>query len=89
MLLRLPTELRLRVYAIVLDVCSCRNQYAFHTPKHRIALNTLLVNRQIYAECRVLSVQLHRFNFNMWCGTGVHYCQIFLQRLRPWQVCSI
>ncbi|KAE8340216.1 hypothetical protein BDV24DRAFT_164666 [Aspergillus arachidicola] len=89
MLLLLPTELRLRVYANVFDVCSCRNQYAFDTPTHRIALNILLVNRQIYAECRALSVQLHIFNFNKWCGTGVHYCQMFLQRLRPWQVCSI
>lgn len=89
MFLRLPIELRLKVYVLVFGTCPCRNPHAFYTPKHRIVLNILLVNRQMYAETRVLGFQLHRFDFHKWCVTGVHSCRIFLQRLRRWQLCSI
>ncbi|KAE8377062.1 hypothetical protein BDV26DRAFT_264374 [Aspergillus bertholletiae] len=89
MLLRLPIELRLKVYALVLGACPCRNPHAFYAHQHRIALNILLVNRQIYTETRILGFRLHRFGFHRWCGTGVHVCRIFLQRLRRWQLCSM
>lgn len=89
MLLRLPIELRLKVYVLVFGTCPCRNPHAFYTPKHQIALNILLVNRQMYAETRVLGFQLHRIDFHKWCVTGVHSCRLFLQRLRRWQLCLI
>jgi hypothetical protein len=89
MLFRLPIELRLKVYELVFGTCPCRNPHAFYTPKHQIASNILLINRQIYAETRVLGFQLHKFDFHRWCGTGVHSCKIFLQRLCQWQLCSI
>lgn len=89
MLLRLSIELRLKVCLLVFGACPCRNLHAFSTPKHQIALNVLLVNRQIYAETRVLNFQVHKFDFHKWCGTGVLCCRIFLRRLHRWQVCSI
>lgn len=89
MVLCLPIELRLKVYELVFGLCPCRNPHAFYTPKHQIALNILLINRQIYAEARTLGFQLHKFDFHRWCGTGVHSCRIFLQRLCQWQLCSI
>lgn len=89
MLFRLPIELRLKVYVLVFGTCPCRNPHAFYTPKHQIALNILLVSRQMYAETRVLGFQLHKFDFHRWYGTRVHSCRIFLQRLCQWQLCSI
>ena len=89
MLFHLPIELRLKIYELVFGTCPCRNPHAFYTTKHQIALNILLINRQIYAETRVLGFQLHKFDFHRWCGTGVHACRIFLQRLCQWQLYSI
>lgn len=89
MLCYLPIELRLKVYLLAFGTCPCQNPHAFHTLKHRIPLNILLVNRQTYAESRVLAFQLHKFDFHRWCGTGVHFCGIFLRRLCQWQLCSI
>ncbi len=89
MLLRIPVELRLKIYGLVFGPCPCRNPNAHYTPKHQIALNMLLVNRQIYAEARKLAFQAHDFNFHRWSGTGVHFCRIFLQRLHRWQMRSI
>lgn len=57
--------------------------------KHQTALDVLLVNRQIYTETRAITFQLHTFDFCQWCGTGIHYCRIFLRGLREWQASSI
>jgi hypothetical protein len=89
MLFRLPIELHSKVYELVFGTCPCRNPHAFYTSKHQIVLNILLINRQSYAETRVLGFQLHKFDFHRWRGTGIHSCRIFLQRLCQWQLCLI
>jgi hypothetical protein len=86
-LLRLPTELRLEIYTLVLGTCSSPHRpYDIHrNSKSQLSLDILLVNRQIYSEAHLLPFQLNVFDFNKWNGTGIPYCRLFLRKLQAWQ----
>ena len=89
MLLLLLIELRLKIYSLVFGAYSCRYSNTFNNHKHQIAISFLLINRQIYAEARALTFQLHTFDFRKWGGIGPHYCPKFLRNLRERQRRSI
>ncbi|KIW86982.1 uncharacterized protein Z519_12447 [Cladophialophora bantiana CBS 173.52] len=84
---RLPFEIRLLIYIHLLSSMAPEKhprdiQLKHH---HELALELLLVNRQIYREARLVPFQHNAFDFAKWNGTGLLYCDLFLRRLRPWQ----
>lgn len=89
MLLKLPPELRSKIYAIVVATCPCNNPRATTLSRHQTALEILLTNHQIYNEAREIVFQTHTFQFHAWSGTGIHFCNMFLKHLHSWQLRSL
>jgi hypothetical protein len=83
---RLPAELRLEIYTLVVGSCaSIQHPYTMHG-RNQIALQILLVNRQIYYEARLLPFRTNVFDFDKRSVSGTHLCRTFLQRLCNWQI---
>jgi hypothetical protein len=84
--LQLPLEIRLEIYNLVLGSRSpIQRPYDFDG-KGRISLGLLQVSRQIYWETRLIPFQINIFDFEKWTGTGIYYCQLFIQKLSLWQI---
>lgn len=83
---RLPAELRLDIYTRVVGSCaSLQHPYTVHK-RNQIALEILLVNRQIYYEARLLPFRTNVFDFDNQSFSGTLHCRTFLQRLCNWQI---
>ncbi len=83
----LPFEIRLSIYIHLLG-CMTPDKHPHNFQlkrRHELAVDLLLVNRQIYREARLVPFQHNVFDFAQWNGTGLLYCDLFLRRLRPWQ----
>lgn len=89
MLLKLPPELRSKIYAMVVTTCPCNDSHTTTLLRHQTALEMLLTNHQIYNEAREIAFQTHIFQFHAWSGAGIRFCNIFLRRLRSWQLHSL
>jgi hypothetical protein len=70
---------------VVGSCASLQHPYTLHE-RNQIALEILLVNRQIYYEARLLPFRTNVFDFDKQSSSGTNNCWTFLQRLRNWQI---
>jgi hypothetical protein len=86
---RLPVELRLNIYDLVLGAYGfLQRPYNTHEQK-RNTLSLLLVNRQVYDEARVLPFRNQVFDFDKPSASGMDDCGRLLRRLCNWQMQEI
>lgn len=93
-LLDLPAELRLRIYAFALTLDpNLPSKKPHPKPQNLIGRlpspSLLLTCRQIYHEARLLPFQINAFDFQPFYSRNLQCSRQFLRQLESWQVCEI
>ncbi|MCJ1406754.1 hypothetical protein MMC19_000822 [Ptychographa xylographoides] len=84
-LFRLPLEIRLQIYELILAQIGCPRHCPIKPPRGVSALSLLRINRAIYNEARLLPFQKSEIVFQRWYGSSVFCCNGFLKSIQPWQ----